>query len=192
MTHCEDAHVVTCDFVAVIDGATSTGTRRSWTTQQYTSGQWASTVLVQGIQRLSSSSSSSSDHRHHHEYQTAADIVDYLSECLAQAYRDEHVYDWMQRHPQERATASMALYSRRLHQIIIVGDCQAALLSDNDDGATRILQRIQPIKYNDQVMAAARAMFWQIELLRAAAADDDDDDVTTCQRQTCDLCQMIV
>ena len=185
LTSCEDAWVATSDFVAVIDGATSTGTRR-WTATQYTSGQWASRVLVQAIHSLSDKQ----QQQHHqaqtnHSYQTATDIISYLTDSLAAAYREEGVYDWMQSHPTERATASLILYSRRLNQIIAVGDCQAALLNAHDG----IMQHLQHEKYNDQVMAAARAMYWNIQLLQGdKAASDDDDDTDNPQIQTTQDC----
>lgn len=164
LTSCEDAFIVTEHFACVVDGATSP-TGKRWTSEELTGGRWASKVLVQTIQDLSSSSSCLKP------TSTAEEIVEALTQSLFEAYRAEGVVDEMRENPIERATASIVLYSRHLNQLIFVGDCQAVILDPHDP--TIVTQRIQPSKFNDHVMANARSMYLQIELLKGAITRDD-------------------
>ena len=156
LSSCEDAWRVTSQFACVVDGATS-ATGRTWTEQKWTSGKWAAEVLVRHVEAMSENGSDST---------TASlppsprAVIHELSHALHTAYEQEGVLDIMQTHPAERPTASMVLYAPAWKQLVIVGDCQACLLSHQGD----IVQRIQPTKYNDQVMAQARSMYLQLAL----------------------------
>jgi hypothetical protein len=154
---CEDGFIRTNDFCCVVDGATSvTGGR--WTSAQITGGQWAARVLLDGVENHLSPTCGS-----------AREAVDVLTKCIQDAYRSEEgVLDIMECTPEERATASIMLYSKHLNQIICVGDCQAALL----DKSGKIFQVIQPIKHNDEVMSQGRCMFLQLELARGKTAEE--------------------
>lgn len=151
---CEDDFAVTADFCCVVDGATSvTGGR--WTSASITGGQWASRILIRGVKNLPPTC-------------TPREAVDLLTECIHSAYRSEEgVLDIMDNDPEERATASMVLYSRHLDQLVCVGDCQAALI--DKDG--KIFQVIQPEKFNDVVMSQARCMFLQLEIANGATKE---------------------
>lgn len=172
LSTCEDALVVTNDYVAVIDGATSTSSRR-WTDAELTAGQWAARILVQGLQEETEDASPSpSDTRStRHSCRSPKELVDALTQRMKQAYQEQGVLQLMEEQPHQRATASMFLYSRALHQLIAVGDCQAALM----DSHGKIFQVIQPGKYNDQVMAAARAMFLQLEIVKTRISSKQHD-----------------
>ena len=152
---CEDDLVVTNDFACVVDGATSvTGGR--WTSAQITGGQWASRILIDGVKNLRPTCS-------------AREAVDQLTRCIQGAYRSEEgVLETMENKPEERATASMMLYSKHLNQLICVGDCQAALI----DASGKIFRVIQPVKHNDVVMSQARCMFLQLELSRGKTVEE--------------------
>lgn len=146
---CEDDWVVTEDFACVVDGATSP-TGRMWTNGQLTGGQWAARVLCNAVQNDLT------------PQMTASDIITTLTSSLRRAYQEEPgALQVMQRQPEERATASLVLYSKWSRQVILVGDCQAALV----DESGKILHRYQPDRYVDKVTSQARAMFWQAELL---------------------------
>lgn len=153
---CEDELVVTPDFACVVDGATSP-TGKRWTTDQLTGGKWAANVLCRAVQHSLTPEMS------------ACKIIATLTKSLYSAYQQEsNALEVMQTYPEERATASLVLYSKYLRQVILVGDCQAAFLNENG----KITQHVQPDKYCDKVTSAARAMFWQAQLLSDEAADD--------------------
>lgn len=146
---CEDGFVVTPTFACVIDGATSP-TGRLWTTAQLTGGQWAARILCRAIEEDLA------------EEMSPSDIVAALTESLHKAYQQEPgALKVMQERPEERATASLALYSNQLRKVIVVGDCQVALVDERG----QIVQHHQPTKYVDTVTSEARAMFWQAERL---------------------------
>ena len=156
---CEDAWVVTPEYACVVDGATSPTSKR-WTRFNLTGGQWASQILCRAIGELSSSKI------------TAEDIVAELTGSLHQAYQEEDgALQVMTECPEERATASLVLYSNRLQQVILVGDCQVAFLNK----AGEIVQHHQPTKYIDTVTSQARACFWQAEKLNHDFEEEDTD-----------------
>jgi hypothetical protein len=145
---CEDGLVVTEGYACVVDGATSVSGRR-WTRDSVTGGQWAMKVLQKGVKQL------------RHDL-SARQIIDDLTKCIHDAYRVEEVLEIMKKSPEERASASLILYSEHLQQIISVGDCQAAFLDKNG----KIFRWIQSTKYNDDVMSQARCMYLETELAR--------------------------
>jgi glycerophosphoryl diester phosphodiesterase len=151
---CEDGLLVTPDYACVVDGATSvTGGR--WTKDNLTEGQWAARILLNGVKNLSSDC-------------TPREIVDKLTKLLRKAYQEEGVLDLMATKPEERATASMILFSRKLKKLICVGDCQAAFLNQSGE----LFQIIQPHKHNDEVMSLARCMFLQLEIARGQTVEE--------------------
>ena len=155
LASCEDALVVTNDFVGVVDGATSV-TGRRWTKAQITGGQWASRILSDGIKNLPPQCSA----RH---------LIDELTGCIQAAYRSEdNVLELVEKDPAERATASVIVYSKHLNKLICVGDCQAALIGRSG----KIFHVIQPVKHNDEVMSQARSMFLQLELSRGTTLEE--------------------
>ena len=154
LSSCEDGLVVTNDFVGVVDGATSV-TGRRWTKEQITGGQWASRILINGIKNLPPKS-------------CARNLIDELTGCIQAAYRSEdNVFELMERQPEERAAASLILYSKYLNKLVCVGDCQAALIGRSG----KIFHVIQPMKHNDEVMSQARSMFLQLELARGSTVE---------------------
>eukprot|EP00978_Attheya_sp_CCMP212_P011107 scaffold27157_cov59-Attheya_sp.AAC.1 len=110
----EDAYIVTLHYACVVDGATSC-TGRKWTTQNWTGGQWASRVLTNAIHTMLPN-------------QTPAEIVTQLTQTLADAYKQEGVLEFMKQHAEERATASLVLYTKARQEILMLGDCQAAFI----------------------------------------------------------------
>jgi glycerophosphoryl diester phosphodiesterase len=146
---CEDGFVVTPTFACVVDGATSP-TGRRWTTAQLTGGQWAARILCRAVEEELA------------EEMSPSVIVAALTESLHKAYQQEPgASQVMQERPEERATASLALYSNQLRKVIVVGDCQVALVDERG----QIVQHHQPARYVDTVTSEARAMFWQAERL---------------------------
>lgn len=155
LSTCEDGFVVSNDFALVVDGATS-ATGRRWTAEKITGGQWAARLLCQAILKLPAESS-------------PQECVNFLSERMKAAYElEEGAIQSFMNTPEERATASMVLFSRHLKQMIFVGDCQAAFVDSNG----KIAHRIQPEKYIDSVTARARCMFLQAELLAGTTIEE--------------------
>ena len=154
LSSCEDGLVITNDFVGVVDGATSV-TGRRWTKEQITGGQWVARILIDGIKNLPPKS-------------CARHLIDELTGCVQSAYRSEDsVFELMEKEPEERAAASLILYSKHLNKLVCVGDCQAALIGRSG----KIFRVIQPVKHNDEVMSQARSMFLQLELARGRTVD---------------------
>lgn len=148
---CEDDWIVTKGYACVVDGATSP-TGRKWTSSNLTGGQWAARVLCHAVENDLKPQMS------------ATEIVETLTKSLHTAYQQEPgAFELMNKCPEERATASLVLYSHWLRQVISVGDCQAALIDDNG----KITRHFQPDRYVDTVTTQARAMFWQAELLES-------------------------
>lgn len=146
---CEDDLVVTPDYACVVDGATSP-TGRKWTCDHLTGGQWAARVLCRAVRN---------DLR---PEMSVSEIVATLTKSLHSAYQQEPgTMQVMMQFPEERATASLVLYSKWLRQVILVGDCQVAMVNESGE----LVQHFQPVKYIDTVTSQARAMFWQAELL---------------------------
>ena len=155
LSSCEDGLAVSDDFALVVDGATST-TGRRWTADEITGGQWESRLLCKAIQKLPGTSSPQM-------------CIDILSEQMKIAYQvEEGAINSFIDAPEERATASMVLYSSHLNQIIMVGDCQAAFLDASDE----IILYIHPEKYVDVVTARARCMLLQAELLAGTSLEE--------------------
>mmetsp|Transcript_38429 Transcript_38429/g.44781 ORF Transcript_38429/g.44781 Transcript_38429/m.44781 type:complete len:297 (+) Transcript_38429:3-893(+) len=152
---CEDAWIVTPNFACVIDGATSaTGSR--WTKDNITGGKWASQILKETIPNLERET-------------TVRDAVNQLTDAIQTAYESEDgVLEHMNIHREDRATASLVVYSSFLDQIFFVGDCQAAFVNHKDE----ITNAIQPTKYNDQVMSSARSMYLQLEIAKGKTKEE--------------------
>lgn len=144
---CEDALVVTPHYACAVDGAT-TCTGRRWTKNNWTSGKWAARTLCDAVLTLAPN-------------EEPPQVINALTASLGNAYHEENAWQTMKNHPEERATASVVLYSFLRNELIMVGDCQAAVV----DGNGSIAQRFQPTKFVDQVTAQARAMYLQSELL---------------------------
>ncbi len=108
---CEDAIVVTPDFVAVIDGSTSKTDKRI--DDHYTNGQLCARTVGRCISTMNSA-------------------IDCHGFCLLATRQVAALYSERQRaelqaHPHLRATASAVIYSRMRHEVWLVGDCQCLI-----------------------------------------------------------------
>jgi len=160
LLQCEDDWIVTPNYACVVDGATS-ATGRKWTSQQLTGGQWAAQVLIRAVQDDLT------------PQMNAVDIVKTLTKSLHTCYQQEAgALETMKQYPEERATASLVIYSKWLRQVIIVGDCQVAFVNENGE----ITRHIQPNRHVDTVTCQARAMFWQAELLGNTSGNSNKKD----------------
>lgn len=109
----EDRIVVTQDFAAVIDGATSkTNARYTKGDRTVTSGMIAAEILAEGIPELDPSWS-------------AAQVCEFLNQRIYDAYDRYDTLEMAKTSPTERFMAVMALYNRQQRYLIMAGECQA-------------------------------------------------------------------
>ena len=145
---CEDNIVVTDDFAAVIDGATS---QSDISVGGKTAGALAAGIVAEAITTLPAEAGLA---------ETAQHVTAAIRRC------SERLGLWnveeLQQHPERRLTASAAVYSRHLRQVWLVGDCQCLVGGKLWTNAKKI----------DTLMAESRAAFIAAELLKGASAED--------------------
>lgn len=111
----EDGLVITDDFIAVIDGSTSKTARRHHLCMS--NGRYAMQLVAKYIRKMPANTSC-------HQFCTG----------VTAALRSRYIPFWrchkqdviarLAAHPEERLTASAAVYSRLRREIWLVGDCQ--------------------------------------------------------------------
>ena len=105
---CEDGVVVTPDFAAVIDGSTSKGNLRL---EGKTTGQTAMELLSRAVADLLDAEDD------------MPEAIQKFTECLQKTYEKYNILDEAVRHPANRLTASMVIYSGRRKEVWMLGDC---------------------------------------------------------------------
>lgn len=143
---CEDGIFVGKNFVAVIDGATST-TKRKF--EGKTTAQVAKDVLLGALADLPADC-------------TGQDGVIRLDNAITDWYRENNVYDSMRDNPSERCFASAIIFSRQKRQLWMVGECQALV-----DG-----EHITNEKFVDQLFANVRTFYLEAELLKGKTVEE--------------------
>ena len=107
---CEDGIVATDDFVAVIDGSTSKATHQLFTDMR--NGRAAMFLVSETLRSLPADA-------------TLAKCCELVTAQLSDAYRQQGVStSHLTAHPEERTTASAAIFSLHKQEIWLVGDCQ--------------------------------------------------------------------
>lgn len=107
---CEDGIVATDDFVAVIDGSTSKATHQLLPDMR--NGRAAMLLVSKALRSLPADAS-------------LAQCCEQVTAQLSEAYRQQGVSaDHLIAHPEERTTASAAIFSLQRQEIWLVGDCQ--------------------------------------------------------------------
>ena len=111
---CEDGMVVTDDFIAVIDGSTSTTPKHL--NPDMKNGRYAMMLISEYIRE---------------ELKADASVDDFCQGVTAYIYNKVYeklgVEERLKEHPEERLTASAILYSRTRNEVWMVGDCQAII-----------------------------------------------------------------
>jgi hypothetical protein len=146
LSGCEDGIFVGNNYVAVIDGATST------TKQKYdgrTTAQVAKDVLLGAFEDLP-------------EDIQALDGIMQLDGAITTWYRENNIYDSMRDNPSERCFASAVIFNGKQRQLWMVGECQALV-----DG-----KHITNNKYVDQLFANVRAFILEAELLKGKTIEE--------------------
>lgn len=146
LQNCEDAVVVTDDFACVMDGTTSKS-EAVW--QEKTSGQMASILISDAVTSLSRNV-------------TREEAINALTSRIADYYRSNKLYDELKKEPIRRFTASVALYSDCRKEIWIIGDVQAKV-GQETFGSRIVLE---------EILATARALFLEMELIRGKTMDE--------------------
>ena len=146
LQNCEDAVVVTDDFACVMDGTTSKS-EAVW--QEKTSGQMASILISDAVTSLSRNV-------------TREEAINALTSRIADYYRSNKLYDELKKEPIRRFTASVALYSDCRKEIWIIGDVQAKV-GQETFGSRIVLE---------EILANARALFLEMELIRGKTIDE--------------------
>jgi len=114
----EDGIVVTSDFIAVIDGSTSKTSRRHHPCMS--NGRYAMQTVARYIRKMPADTSC---------HQFCLGVTAAIRKLYIPFWRP-HKSDVMTRllqHPEERMTASAAVYSRLRREIWLVGDCQCLM-----------------------------------------------------------------
>jgi glycerophosphoryl diester phosphodiesterase len=108
----EDGIVVTNDFIAVIDGSTSKTPRHHcpW----MSNGHYAMLIVSRYIRRMPADIS-------------CQQFCKGVTRAIARHYWLRFPKQRMAEHPEERLTASAVIYSRRRHEVWLVGDCHCLI-----------------------------------------------------------------
>ncbi len=134
----EDGWIATSNYVAVIDGSTSKGTLDYG---EKTSGRIAMEIIKEGIKNLRPNC-------------TIRDAANELSAKIDAYYLSHNIVKEVQEHPENRLTASVAIYSVERSEVWQIGDCPCMidhLVYDNP-------------KYWELPLAQARALYLEKEL----------------------------
>lgn len=143
---CEDSIFVSEDFAAVIDGVTSTSTRKY---AEETPGKACSQLLKKALGNLPYRS-------------TAKQAVECLTSAVYSMYKELGIEEEVTNLPAARACASIVIYSRFRNEIWMVGDCQCTV-----DGTH--YTNTKPI---DTILSNIRSLFIQTELKLGKSVDD--------------------
>ena len=144
---CEDALVITDDFIAVIDGVTS---KTAFTHGRRTTGKIASGIVQEAIQQADPNAG-------------FTDILASINRGFASFYDDvDFPGDPASQGPQAMA----AIYSVRERTIWMVGDCQVSV-----DGTTYL-----NVKPSDEILAKMRSLAITIMLEERGLRDDATTD----------------
>lgn len=114
----EDGIVVDDDFIAVIDGSTSKTQHRY--SRLMSNGRYAMTIVADYIRRMPKETSCQ---------QFCAGVTAAIRKRYIPFWKGnkDAVIDRLLEHPEERLTASAAIFSRVRREIWLVGDCQCLL-----------------------------------------------------------------
>jgi glycerophosphoryl diester phosphodiesterase len=150
LADCEDELLLTEDFAAVIDGATSQSQRR-W--DGLSGGQMAAGAVREAIEKLPA------DIEARHAVEALTDSITRVYREAAARAGDPEFIARLRDDPVERASACVIMFSRHRRQVWIVGDCQALLIRSD-----RTTEAIQNHKRVDEITSAARALYLEAEL----------------------------
>lgn len=112
----EDGIVVTPDFIAVIDGSTSKSRQRchrDYSLRQRSNGELAMTIIAHYIKEMDKAATC-------HQFCTG------VTKAVARRYK-KAMLPHLAQHPEDRLTASCAVFSRLRREVWLVGDCHCLI-----------------------------------------------------------------
>ena len=127
---CEDRIVVTPYYCAVIDGATS---KTSFRIQHKTPGFWAAELIESAIKKLPRNS-------------TLNMAAGSITEKIRTFYIENEILDDVRENPENRFSASAAIFSVCRKEIWLIGDCQCyihGIIEKNEKAIDRIFAEIR-------------------------------------------------
>lgn len=143
---CEDHIEITDDFVLLIDGATS---KSLLTFDGKKGGKKAGELLSRALSQVSPAA-------------TAMEFVEELTQAIQHYYQSLQLAEHMLKHPTDRITAAIAVYSRYKNEVWLVGDTQCLLDQQVYTNEKRV----------DQTIADARALYLEMALLQGEKISD--------------------
>lgn len=108
---CEDGWIVTEDYVAVVDGATS---KSDFRIEDGSTGQKAVEIILDGISELSPGLS-------------VFEVIERINEGIVRYYNSHHIFNQVLRFPEMRLTASAAIYCHSRSEVWLIGDCHCRI-----------------------------------------------------------------
>ena len=142
----EDRIVITPYYIGVIDGATSKSDFRK---DGLTTGQWAGRLVEAAVKELPPVSD-------------GQEAVAAITRRIAGFYADNHLWEVVRRHPEQRLTASAVLYSRYRKEVWMVGDCQCLIGGRPFTNSKRI----------DRLLAEVRSAYLEARLLQGISQEE--------------------
>lgn len=124
---CEDGIVITNDFAAVIDGSTSKTPKRLDPSMK--NGRFAMLLISEYIKQMPA------------DY-TMNNFCRDITLRIAEEYAKRGIAEDMAKHPEERLTASVIIYSNSRKEVWMVGDCQAIIDGEHYDNSKPYEQEI--------------------------------------------------
>lgn len=124
---CEDGIVITNDFAAVIDGSTSKTPKRLDPSMK--NGRFAMLIISEYIKQMPA------------DY-TMNNFCRGITLRIAEEYAKRGIAEDMAKHPDERLTASVIIYSNSRKEVWMVGDCQAIIDGEHYDNSKPYEQEI--------------------------------------------------
>ena len=124
---CEDGIVITNDFAAVIDGSTSKTPKRLDPSMK--NGRFAMLLISEYIKQMPAG-------------YTMNDFCRGITLRIAEEYAKRGIAEDMAKHPEERLTASVIIYSNSRKEVWMVGDCQAIIDGEHYDNSKPYEQEI--------------------------------------------------
>lgn len=124
---CEDGIVITNDFAAVIDGSTSKTPKRLDPSMK--NGRFAMLLISEYIKQMPA------------DY-TMNNFCRGITLRIAEEYAERGIAEDMAKHPEERLTASVIIYSNSRKEVWMVGDCQAIIDGEHYDNSKPYEQEI--------------------------------------------------
>lgn len=146
LSSCEDGIFASDNFIGVFDGATNVSKTKY---EGKTPAQISKDLLLKALSELP-------------ENISAQEGVMRLDGAITKWYRDNNLFELMEKNPAERCFAVGAIFSKYYRQLWMVGECQAIV-----DG-----KHITNEKYIDKLFADVRAFYLETEIIDGKSIEE--------------------